>query len=220
VNPYASALAVTLAFVAVGCRSSGQTATGKALSSPPAPVEQAEALAEDVQTDLAQNGWPAAEAKLRELNSLKPQLDAAGVPQSNQSAYGRAVDSLQGAINRRSRSDALTAGNHVSRIVSGIMADYTTKVPTEVTYMDVAGRDVLYAAEEGRWIGATGPMAEVGKSYAAVQAHVTARNPALDQRITSEIAQLQGAVDSQARDRATRLAQALLDDVDHIEQTF
>jgi hypothetical protein len=32
-------------------------------------VEQAEALAEDVQTDLGQNVRPAAEAKLRELRA-------------------------------------------------------------------------------------------------------------------------------------------------------
>jgi hypothetical protein len=112
------------------------------------------------------------------------------------------------------------AANQVSRIVTGIMADYPMKVPVEVAYMDVAGRDVLYAAQQGRWSSAADPVAEVGRNYAAVQAEVRARNPALDQLVTSEIAHLQVAVASRARDRATSLAQALLEDVDHIEQTF
>ena len=126
----------------------------------PVPDDQAEALAEDVQTDLTQNAWPTAEARLRGLRSLGEKLDSVGVSQPKQSAYRRAVDSLGAAITRRSRTDALTAGNHVSRIVTGIMADYPTKVPVQVVYMDVAGRDVLYAAQQGRWGGAAGPVAE------------------------------------------------------------
>jgi hypothetical protein len=235
-NPYASAWAVVIALTAVGCKGKGATASGAALASPPVgtgsaaaptptasappPVEQAEALAEDVQTDLTQNAWPTAEARLRGLRSLGEKLDSVGVSQPKQSAYRRAVDSLGAAITRRSRTDALTAGNYVSRVVTGIMADYPTKVPVEVVYMDVAGRDVLYAAQQGRWSGTAGPMAELGRSYAAVQAHVSTRNPALNQRVTSEIAPLRRAVLSRARDRATSLAQRLLDDVDRIEQTF
>jgi hypothetical protein len=101
-----------------------------------------------------------------------------------------------------------------------MMADYPTKVPVEVAYMDVAGRDVLYAAQQGRWGDAADPVGEVGRRYAAVRAEVRARDPSLDRRVTSEIAQLQRAVVSRARDRATSLAEALLEDVDRIEQTF
>jgi hypothetical protein len=232
-NPYATVWVVVVALTVAQCRSKGaiealgspvvgtdSAAAPTPTSSAPPSVEQAEALAEDVQTDLAQNAWPAAEMKLGELRSLGEKLGLAGVPQPKQSAYGRAVDSLGAAITRRSQSEALAAGNYVSRIVSRIMADYPTKVPVAVVYMDVAGRDVLYAAQQRRWSDAAGAVAEVGKSYAAVQAHVRARDPALDQRVTSEIAQLQRAVVSRARDRATSLAQALLEDVDRIELTF
>jgi len=186
----------------------------------PSPVEQAEALAEDVQNDLDQNAWPAAEAKLRELRAVGKKLASAGVARTKRSSYGDALVSLDAAISRRSRADALTAGNRLSRFVTDIMADYPTKVPAEVVYMDVAGRDVLYAAQQGRWSGADDPVGEVGRRYAAVQADVRGRSPALDQRVTSEIAQLQRAVVSRARDRATSLAQALLEAVDRIEQTF
>jgi hypothetical protein len=183
-------------------------------------VERAEALAEDVQTDLAQAAWPAAEAKLRELRGVGRQLASVGVSQPKRSVYGTALDILGAAITRRSQADALTAGNRVSRVVTGIMADYPTKVPVSVTVMDVAGRDALYAAQQGRWDDAARAVAEVGKSYAAVQAHVRTRDPALDRGVTAKIAQLHRAVDSRARDRATSLSQALLEDVDRIEQTF
>jgi hypothetical protein len=100
-------------------------------------------------------------------------LASVGVARTKRSSYGDALVSLDAAISRRSRADALTAGNRLSRVVTDIMADYPTKVPAEVVYMDVAGRDVLYAA-------------------------------------AVKIAQLQRAVVSRARDRATSLAQALL----------
>ena len=213
-TPYAVVWVVGLALGAAGCKGNrgGQTL--------PAPVERAEALAEDVQDDLDRNAWPAAEAKLRELRATGEKLASVGVARTKRSAYGNALDSLDAAITRRSLADALTAGNHVSRVVTGIMADYPTKVPAHVALMDVAGRDVLYAAQQGRWSDAANAAAEAGRSYAPVQAHVKASNPALDQRVTSEMEQLQRAVASRARDRVASLAQALLEDVDHIEQTF
>jgi hypothetical protein len=116
----------------------------------PPPVEQAEALAEDVQDDLARNAWPAAEAKLRELRGAGAKLDSVGVAQAERVAYGNALDSLNGAITLRSRADALTAGNRVSPVVTGIMAGYPTKVPADVGLMDVAGRGALYAAQQAR----------------------------------------------------------------------
>jgi hypothetical protein len=186
----------------------------------PPPVEQAEALAEDVQTYLDQNAWPAAEAKFRELRGVGEKLASIGVAETKRSAYVNALDSLGAAIARRSQGGALTAGNRVSRVVAGIMADYPTKVPVDVTMMDVAGRDALYAARQGRWGDAATATAELGRSYAAVQVHVRARDPALDRRVTAEITQLQRAVSSRGRNRATSLAQALLEDVDRIEQTF
>jgi hypothetical protein len=108
----------------------------------------------------------------------------------------------------------------VSRVVTGIMAGYPTKVPAEVGLMDVAGRDALYAAQQGRWKDAANAAAELGRSYATVQARVRARDPALDRRVTEEIAQLQRAAAARARDRAASVAQTLLEDVDRIEVTF
>jgi hypothetical protein len=183
-------------------------------------VERAEGLAEDIQTDLAQSVWPEAEVKLRELRRLGEELDSAGVSKPQLSAYGRAVDSLGRVITRRSRSDALTAANHVSRIVSRIMADYPARIPVDVAYMDVAGRDLLYAAQQQRWRAAADAAAEVGRRYATVQAHVRAANPTLNQRVSSEIGKLRAAVGSRAQPRTSSLAQQLLEDVDHIEQTF
>jgi hypothetical protein len=235
-HPLTAALcAAVLAAAVAGCKGNhgGQTAAASpsvatdsaAAATPttgvlPPPVEQAEALAEDVQTNLDQNAWPAAEAKFRELRAVGENLASVGVAETKRSAYGNALDSLGAAITRRSRADALTAGNRVSRVVAGIMADYPMKVPVDVTLMDVAGRDALYAVQQGRWGDAAKATAELGRSYTTVQAHVRARNAALDRRVTAEIARLRRTVALRARDRATSLAQALLEDVDRIEQTF
>jgi len=226
-TPYA-VCAVVLAVGGAGCKGNhgGPTASAPTVASTPtarvlpSPVEQAEALAEDVQTYLDQNAWPAAEAKFRQLRAVGEKLASVGVAETKRSAYVNALDSLAAAIARRSRAGALTAGNRVSRVVAGIMADYPTKVPVDVTLMDVAGRDALYAAQQGRWSDAAKATAELGRSYTAVQVHVRGRDPALDRRVTGEIARLQRAVASRAPDRATSVAQALLEDVDRIEQTF
>jgi len=223
---YAAAWAVLLAVGGAGCKGNqgGQTVSAAASTStagaPPSSVEQAEALAEDAQTYIDQNAWPAAEAKFRELKVVGESLASVGVAEAKRSAYVNALDSLGAAIARRSQAGALTAGNRVSRVVAGIMADYPTKVPVDVTLMDVAGRDVLYAAQQGRWGDAANATAELGRNYAVVQVHVRARDSALNRRVTAEIVRLQRAVVSRARDRATSLALALLEDVDRIEQTF
>jgi hypothetical protein len=223
---YAAAWAVLLAVGGAGCKGNqgGQTVSAAASTStagaPPSSVEQAEALAEDIQTYLDQNAWPAAEAKCRELTVVGQNLTSVGVAETKRSAYVNALDSLGAAIAHRSQAGALTAGNRVSRVVAGIMADYPTKVPVDVTLMDIAGRDVLYAAQQGRWGDAANATAELGRSYAAVQVHVRARDPVLDRRVTAGIAHLQRAVASRGRDQATRLSQALLEDVDSIEQAF
>lgn len=210
----AIALALILGAGVAGCKGKQgghPSATPTAGVLPPA-REQAEALAEDVQNDVEQNAWPAAEAKLRELRDTGEKLASV--------AYRNALDSLNAAIIRRSQADALTAGNRVSRVVTGIMAGYPTKVPVAVTWMDVAGRDALYAAEQGRWGDAANAVGEIKRSYAAVQVDVRARNPALDEQVTTEIAQLHHAVALRASDRVVRLARALLENVDRIEQAF
>jgi hypothetical protein len=225
-TPYA-VWAVILAMGVAGCKNDqgGQTTRSTGVSAPtahvlPSAVEQAEALAEDVQTYLDQSAWPAAEAKFRELKGVGEKLASVGVAETKRSAYGKALDSLGAAITRRSRTDALTAGNRVSRVVADIMADYPTQVPIDVTLMDVSGRDALYAAQQGRWGDASNAAGEIGRSYAAVQLHVRTRDSALDRRVATEIARLQHAAVSRARDQATSLALALLEDVDRIEQTF
>ena len=224
------ALALILAVSVAGCKgtqrgqpsatSASMVASTPTASGLPPAVEQAEALAEDVQTDVEQKAWPAAEAKLRELRSVGQKLDSVGVAQSKQTAYGNALDSLGAAVARRSQADGLTAGNRVSWVVTSIMADYPTKVPVEVTLMDVAGRDVLYAAQQGRWADAAKSVREIERSYAAVRVHIHTRNPALNRQVTSEMAQLHHAVDSQAPARLARVARALLESVDRIEQAF
>lgn len=223
-KPYASIWVTVLAVILVGCRGRGGEEAQAVASTPqagaPPPVEQAEGLAEDVQSDIRQNSWPAAEAKARELRTLPPRLDSAGVAQPKRDAYKRAVESLGAAIAARSGSEALTAGNQVSRVVAGIMLDFPAQVPGAVAYMDVAGRDVLYAAQQGRWSDAVAPVAEVARSYAAVQPYVRSRNFALDQQVSSEITQLRRGVATREQDRVSNAAQALLDEVDRIELIY
>lgn len=186
----------------------------------PRAVEQAEVEAEDIQADIDQGAWPAAEVRFDALRSLGDSLHAQGVEASKRSAYGSALDTLHAVVLARSKSFALSAANRVSRIVASMMADYPTKVPVSVTYMDVAGRDVLYAAQQGWWSDASNAALEMERNYAAVQTQLEARDSVLERRVTSEIKQLQDAVGSRSRGGAARLAQALLDDVDLIEQTF
>ncbi|MEO6057454.1 MAG: PepSY domain-containing protein [Gemmatimonadales bacterium] len=193
---------------------------GSATAAPPPPVDRAEGLAEDVQSDVARGAWPAAEAKQRELRSLEAPLAAAGVSETARFEYGRALDALGTGIGGRKRVEALKAGNHVSRIVTGMMAGYHTKIPVEVAYMDVAGRDVLYAAQQGRWESAAESVGDLERRYASVQADVRARELPLDRRVTVEIGQLRSAVAARAGNRTTTLANRLLEDVDRIEGTF
>ncbi|HEV7586763.1 MAG TPA: hypothetical protein VGO40_01440, partial [Longimicrobium sp.] len=195
-------------------------AAAAATAGAPLALAEAEALAEDVQTDLSAGAWPAAQAKARGLAASQQKLAALGTAPEKLAPIGDALDSLNAAIARQSRPDALTAANRISRGLNVVMAAYPSKVPIAVAEMDVAGRDALYAAEQGRWDAAAAAVTECRHTYAAVQNHVKGRDPGLDRKISGELGQMEQAVALRDGRRLATLSQALLDDVDKVELTY
>jgi len=230
-NPGRLAAAMVCVLIAAGCKGkerghAAEDSTASSSDSAPAPaalphpVEQAEALAEDIQADIDQGAWPAATSKLDSLRTLADRLAAAGVSGTQRSAYGSALDTLNAVVVVKSKDYALVAANRVSRIVTTMMADYASRVPVAVAYMDVAGRDALYGARLDRWSDVSDAALEVGRNYASVEAHVQARDSVLGRRVASEIKQLQDAVSAKSKTGAAGSAEAILNDVDRIEQTY
>ena len=86
--------------------------------------------------------------------------------------------------------------------------------------MDVAGRDLVYAAERVDWTTAGGAATELRSRYAVVQTHIGQRNSALDARVRGELDAIDAAVAAQdaATTRSTGLA--LLQDVDALELVY
>ncbi len=186
----------------------------------PAAMEQAEGLAEDAQDDIPAGRWSAAGSKVSQLQGLRSQLTSAGAATGDVDAFASAVDSLASAIGRRARFPALTAANRVSRLLNGMMASYPTKVPIAVAYMDVAGRDVLYHAQQGQWTAANDAVSEVRHNYTSVADHVKAADAQLDSTVIGELDRMQRAIASKDASTATSLANRLLEDVDRIEKTY
>ena len=94
-NTSAVVTAFAFAVFVAGCKGSekgpaaGDSTGGKpatAVRVLPRAVEQAETEAEDIQTDIDQGAWPAAEVRLEALRSLGDSLRAQGVPESQRSA--------------------------------------------------------------------------------------------------------------------------------------
>jgi hypothetical protein len=205
--------------VTVVAATSSPAATADAAVLPPA-LDEAEALAEDIQTDLSGGAWPAAESKARLLGVSRRKLAAIGPAPAQVTDIGTALDTLNAAIARRSRSDALVAANRISRELNVIMARYPSKVPTEVAQMDVAGRDALYAAEQGRWDAGAAAVTEARRTYSVVQDHVKGRASGLDQKVATELGQMEQAVALQDGRSLAAASQVFLDDVDRVELTY
>lgn len=185
----------------------------------PTPLEAAEGLAEDVQTDIAGSNWTAAAANAKELQNTAAGVVSAAGPGAS-AAYRAAVDSLAAQVGRRDRAASLVSANAVSRDLVRMFVAFHPKVPVQVAYMDVAGRDVVYAAERGDWSAATRAVQELRTNYDAVQAHVSASNPALANRVAGELQQVADAVQGKNAAEAKRTGNVLLEEVDLIEKTY
>jgi hypothetical protein len=108
----------------------------------------------------------------------------------------------------------------MSRALVALTANYDQTVPVQVGYLDVAGRDAIYRAEAGRWQGAIASAVELRANYAAVRAHVAAKDATLDGRVRQRLNALDAAVAAKNAARVRAVATGVLDDVDLIERTY
>lgn len=182
----------------------------------PSLLTAAEGLAEDVQSDLEAGNWMAAEARLDSLRRSRNTVDSlVGV-----SRYGASLDSLGAAIARRASLAAREAANQMSRALVVASANYRTPVPAAVGFLDVAGREVGYAAEAGNWSDAERAVAELQQEYSRVSSHVRGRDPVLADRMEAALSAVGAAVVAKNAPETRRTAVGILEAVDSIEATF
>jgi len=233
------AIAVSLAFA--GCTGEQGEGPEPGAGALPAQIATAEGLAEDIQTSIDSLNWSAAGGKLSQLQSGLPDLEQAVMADGGEDAaqeppggdteaadadttelasFRDALDSLATQVGRRERLRALESANTLSRLLVLMAGDYAATVPAEVGTLDVAGRDVSYRTEGGRWGEAAASVSELRSSYAAVQTHVSGRDAALDTRVRRTIDGLAGAVAAQKVEQVKTLAAGLLDEVDSIEKLY
>ena len=85
--------------------------------------------------------------------------------------------------------------------------------------MDVAGRDLVYAAERGDWATADGALQELKTRYGEVAPHVQSADGALAKRIEQELATLTTTTTAHDAAKSAKTARVLLEEVDAIERT-
>jgi hypothetical protein len=185
---------------------------------PPA-VTIAEGLAEDIQADLETRNWTMAQTRVAELQKNRLRLRVL-LPAPKIAGYEVAFDSLTAQLKRQDRLASLQSANHMSREIVTIMGNYTATVPIQVSYLDVAGRDAIYAAEGGRWQDASAAVTELRANYAIVQARVAGKDSTLDQHVRQQLNGLEVAVTAKSVTHARAIATALLENVDLIERVF
>lgn len=192
----------------------------------PAAMARAEGLAEDIQADIDTREWAAADGRLgrirRETDAVtQGMIDENGDVRSGQlTAFRSGLDSLKARVGRRDRLGALEAANGLSRVLAATAQSYSVAVPASVTVLDVAGRDVIYRSEGGRWSGAANSARELRGAYGAVRAHVSRQDAALDEHVRRRLDEIDAAVRERNAAAVRTAATALLDEVDLIEQTY
>jgi len=209
-------IAVALSAIALAATSN---VDGPQARAAPAALVRAEGLAEDIQADLEAGNWTMARTRTAELQTNRPALRAVLRPRKL-AGYEAAADSLSAMLSREDRPAALQWANRVSRAIVGIMANYDLTVPIQVGYLDVAGRDVIYAAEGARWQDAAAAARELSANYAGVGPHVARTDQTLDRRFRQRLREVDRAVAAKDAVRVRAIATALLDDVDLVEQTY
>jgi len=195
-----------------------------------------EGLAEDVQTDLDSGAWAASAEKLRQLRASRDSTVLAlrgargagggdagpsfGIGPPDPDAFSAAIQALEEAIARRDRLAGLMAANRVSRTLLPLLAAGPGRVPVAVSALDVAIRDVEYAAESGNWTAAAAMIDEADSVYAKVREHVAGKSPGLDATVRERIASLRWGLHAHDAHATRPAVDALLEDVDRIEATY
>jgi len=192
---------------------------GPQTAAPPQSLVVAEGLAEDIQADLDARHWTMARTRVVELQKNRVALQRE-LPAAEIAGYEVSLDSLISQLARQERAPALQSANRLSRAIVGFMAKYNVTVPAQVGYLDVAGRDAIYAAETGRWQDASAAAEELSANYAGVGTHVAGKDSTLDRRVRQRLRQLDRAVAAKSAARVRAIATALLEDVDLVEQTY
>jgi hypothetical protein len=206
----------------------------------PVSVMDAESQAEDVQGDIDTLAWASAAARVAGLRSLSAGVVAAIMDTGREPGAGESggsetdpdsdaaeaanvqvrLDSLDATVARQDRAAALQAANALSRALVVVTEDYALRVPAAVIYMDVAGRDLVYAAERVDWVTAASAATELQARYATVQSTIGQRNAALDAKVRGELTTIDAAVTAQDSAAAHATGLALLEDVDALELLY
>jgi hypothetical protein len=186
----------------------------------PAVLERAEEASEDVQNDIGKAKWDDAAKETRKLQALSDSLKMTGASAADMTAYDSAVASLAKNVESKNQIGAGLAANEASRAVISMMSAYPVKVPVEVGYMDVDARDVVYRAQGADWSGAEKAVKDLQMNYTKVQSHVAQKNANLDQKIRTEIEQLNSAVTQKNAAAVKDASTKVLDEIDNIEKTY
>ncbi len=216
--------AIAILLVGLGAVSCGRSRAGSSgrhtgTGSLPAVLDRAESLAEDVQDDILGGDWAAASSKVAMLDSQADSI-AVLVPAVGAAKWAADVAALRARIARRDRLRGLEAANALSRVVADASSSYDTRVPAAVSYMDIAGRSVVYAAESGAWSTAASAAAELRSSYDSVRGFVRRRGGALDGQVAAELDRIDRAIDARDAAVASHASSAVLEDVDRIERLY
>jgi len=194
----------------------------------PAALLRAGSLADNLQDDIAASRWELAQEKLFALQRLQPVLDsleetleARGVLTDRDAGpeLSACLGTLADRLESHRRLPAQGSANAVGRALLPLLAAFAPPARVALARLDVAGRDLDYAAERGSWDAARDALKEIRGAYATVQPDVVRQAPDLDATIQRRLSNLAGALDAHQHVRAHSLAGEFLEDVDLIQST-
>ena len=181
------------------------------------PASRLGEAAEELYDDAWASTWDKAEAHRRAVHAAMDDLGPR--PDSAVAAKLRGlIAELDGALARKDRIASLKASNELTRAALDLAPVETGAPPHEIGLLDVEGRALSIAAEEGDLARARVVATDIKRVWEAAKTSVVAHGGARESsRFEGTIASLDGASSAAA---FAGIAKSLLDQVDLLERVY
>jgi hypothetical protein len=190
----------------------------------PAQLDNIESAAEDIIDNIANSDWTGAQDKLAVIKTnfgeLKTVLVSAAVSTDIINGLETAINGLETAAGAQKSYDARVQANQISRYVPDIMDYYTVAIPTDVGRLDYLGREIILNVENADWPSAGSNFDTANNLWNSLKSKLGNNYKNDIDIFQSNMDDLKAAIDKLDISATTDQANALLENVDVLENDF
>lgn len=191
---------------------------------PPSQLDSLESDSEDIIDDITKNDWTSAKSKSSDIKAkfseLSPILKKDSVSADIINGINSTIIKLENAVDAKQSYEARVQANQISNYIPDVADYYTVKIPTDIGRLDYLGREILLNAEKADWTSATSNFQTASNLWNGLKAQMSSSYKTDIDTFQSNLDSLKSAIDKKDSAETAKQADALLENIDTLENDF